>query len=91
MCPTEEESDMLMSSMMVNVHMCGGVGEKGVFGVRQGADNGAVDLEHGTSMGRRSHSHTKGNHSKSRGLFFYAYQFTTHALDIVYVFCLPCA
>jgi hypothetical protein len=64
LCPTEEESDMLMSSMMVNVHMRGVVGGKGVFGVRQGADNGAVDLEHGTGMGRRSHSHTKSNHSK---------------------------
>ncbi len=62
--PTEDESDMLMSSAMVNVHMYEGVGEKGVFGVRQGADNGAVDLEHGTGMGRRSHYHTKGNHSK---------------------------
>jgi hypothetical protein len=39
---------------MVNVQMCEGFGEKGVFGVRQGAENGAVDLEHGAGMGRRS-------------------------------------
>jgi hypothetical protein len=40
---------MLMSWLSVNVHICGRVGEKGMFRARQGAErglkNGAVDPE----------------------------------------------
>ncbi len=46
LCLTEEESCMLMSSLSVNVHMCGLEGKKGMLGAGKGlsrAENGAVD------------------------------------------------
>jgi hypothetical protein len=61
---TEEEWGMFMSPVLINVCMCRGVGEKGVFGVRQGLKNWAVDSKHGTGTGRSLHSHTKGYNSK---------------------------
>jgi hypothetical protein len=63
LCPTEEKFGMLMSLVIINVHVCGGVGGKmGYWGSGKGLKNGAVVPEHGTGMGRSSHAHTKGYH-----------------------------
>jgi hypothetical protein len=63
LCPTEEKLGMLMSLVIINVHVCGGVGGKmGCWGSGKGLKNGAVDPEHGPGMGRSSHAHTKGYH-----------------------------
>jgi hypothetical protein len=63
-----------MVSVLVNVlfEWVEGWGKKGVMGLRQGVEDRAVDPEHGTGLGRRLHSCTKGHHSKYKG-FLYAY------------------
>ncbi len=60
MCPTEEDSGMLMSSGFVVFTCLGGKGRKrGQLGLGKGAKNGAVDSEHGASKGRGSQLRTK--------------------------------
>ncbi len=70
LCPTEEKLGMLMSSVIANVCMCGGLGEKVGVEVRQATEKGAVDPEHRTSTGRSSHSRTKGHHSKKEAFLY---------------------
>ncbi len=58
LCPKEEDSGMVMSSVVVNVQMCeggGGGGEKrGPWGLGKGTKNVAVDSEQRDNKGRSS-------------------------------------
>jgi hypothetical protein len=47
LCPTEEKLGMLMSSVIANVCMCGGVGEKVGVEVREVAEKGQLILSIG--------------------------------------------
>jgi hypothetical protein len=59
-CPMEEGSGMLLSSVIIMVHMCGREGEKrGHWGLGKGPKN-----EHWARNCRGSQLHTKGHHSK---------------------------
>jgi hypothetical protein len=63
MCPTEDDSGILVSSVVVKVCMCGCEGGKqGCWGPGKGTKNEAVDSEHGTSKG--SLPRTQNHHSK---------------------------
>jgi hypothetical protein len=64
-CPMEEDSGMLMSSVVIKVHMCGWEGEKrGAMGLSKRTKNGAVGFEQGASKGKSLQLCTKCHHSK---------------------------
>ncbi len=52
-CQKEEDSGMLILSVVVDVHMCECEGEKtnGHWGLSKRLKNGALDSEHGASKG----------------------------------------
>jgi hypothetical protein len=62
---------MLMSSVVKCSHVWAGRGEKGVMGLDKGTKNGAVDSEHGASIGRGSLLRTKSHQSKQEGYSLY--------------------
>ncbi len=73
MCPTEEESGMLMSSLSVKRSHVWMLGKKGMFGARQGTEQGSKMGQLIQSMGSvlvevciRGESKGKGK-SKGRG------------------------
>jgi hypothetical protein len=65
MCPTAEDSGMLMSSVVINVHMCWqDGGKRGQWGLIKGTKNEAVDFEHGASKTESSQLRTNSHHFK---------------------------
>jgi hypothetical protein len=55
LCPTEEELNMLKSSVLHNLHLLAGQGGKGgQVGLCKGPKSRAVDSEHGASKGGSS-------------------------------------
>jgi hypothetical protein len=86
LCPTEEESGMLMSSLSVNVHMCGWVGEKKGY-LRHWKDwigwkIGLLILSMGLAGVEISIFIKKGKTLSKRA----TYWITTHAINIVDMF-----
>ncbi len=77
LCPTEEDLGMLMSSVVVNVHMCGR--EEGKRGLGKGTRNGPVDSEHGASF------FVQRATIPSKRVPFFKFINTTHANNIVYM------
>ncbi len=63
----EEDSGMLMWSVVKSSHVWAGRGEKGEMGLDKRTKNRAVDSEHGASMGRGSQLRTKSHQSKQEG------------------------
>jgi hypothetical protein len=65
MCPTEEDSGVLMSSMLLYLNMLVGRGGKvGQQGLGKEPKSGAVDSEHGASESGSSHLCTESYYSK---------------------------
>jgi hypothetical protein len=75
LCPTEEESGMLMSLLSVSVHMCGGVGGKtGYLGPGTGLKNEQL-----------IQSLAPVRTSQARRLLILSLIFATHALILLHV------
>jgi hypothetical protein len=78
MCPTAEDSGMLMSSVVINVHMCWqDGGKRGQWGLIKGTENEAVDFETGGQQRQKSAASYKEPPFQVRGLSFCIYKHHT--------------
>jgi hypothetical protein len=80
----EEDSGMLMSSVAINVHLCGQEwGKGGQWGLSKETKNKAVDSERGTGKGGNPQLRTKSQNSSKK--VFFTFSNTTHANSFMYV------